>query len=241
MNIWFTSDTHYNYHSLDKYNVTSNLGTKPSTEQMIENWNRVVDKGDTIYHLGDFSEGLRLSEIDEILAKLNGKKHLILGNHDTTVANSREWLSVSPLKDIRIKYLDRKGVTQYQEITLCHYAMKVWRHSGRGSWQLYGHSHGSLPEETSSFQLDVGMDANNMMPISFFQVKRRMEKKSYLPKDYHGYAGVSTIPEHIEEKEKNRAAALSGYNYNYSWGSYQNQKKDFDWEKKWDNIFEERG
>ncbi len=29
-----------------------------------------------------------------------------------------------------------------QPIVLCYYALRVWNRSNRGSWQLYGYSHG---------------------------------------------------------------------------------------------------
>ena len=33
-----------------------------------------------------------------------------------------------------------------QDIVLCHYAMRVWQKSHYGAWMLYGHSHGTLPD-----------------------------------------------------------------------------------------------
>lgn len=47
-------------------------------ECLIDNWNSVVGSNDLVYHLGDvyFGDGKKA------LPKLNGKKHLILGNHD---------------------------------------------------------------------------------------------------------------------------------------------------------------
>lgn len=63
--------------------------------------------------------------------------------------------------------------------------MRTWNKSHYGNWQLYGHSHGSLPEN-DSLSMDVGVDPNNYFPISFEQVSDRMSKKSFIPIDHHG-------------------------------------------------------
>jgi calcineurin-like phosphoesterase family protein len=47
-----------------------------------------------------------------------------------------------------------------QSIVLCHYALRVWNRSNRGSWHLYGHSHGRPPEVRHSLSMDVGVDAH---------------------------------------------------------------------------------
>jgi len=49
---------------------------------MIERWNSVVAKDDKIYHLGDVLMGTSI-EAFKILSRLNGRKVLIKGNHDT--------------------------------------------------------------------------------------------------------------------------------------------------------------
>ena len=49
-------------------------------EVMIDRWNSVVRPNDIIYHLGDFAFGRHNIKIAE---RLNGKKRLIMGNHDT--------------------------------------------------------------------------------------------------------------------------------------------------------------
>ena len=110
--------------------------------------------------------------------------------------------------DLRVKYYAKDNMLYYQRIVLCHYAMTVWKNSGRGSWQLYGHSHGTLPNDPHAFQMDVGVDSLNTFktPISFYQVKKLMEKKSYIPRDYHGVTGASSIPEHMAAKEAQRKA-----------------------------------
>jgi calcineurin-like phosphoesterase family protein len=222
MTIWFTSDTHLSHRNIIQYCNRPDQTVLDMDKRIINNWNKVVRKDDIIYHLGDFSFCNKKNEVEELLRQLNGQKHLIVGNHDRDeTQKAKGWGTVSPLKMIKIKYKDKKGIDRYQDITLCHYAMKVWKNSGRGSWQLYGHSHGTLPDDPNSFQMDVGVDSNNFTPISFQQVKYFMEKKYYLPKDYHGHAGVSTIPEHLEQ---------------ISHSSYFNE----DLQYKWDSYFQEK-
>jgi calcineurin-like phosphoesterase family protein len=46
---------------------------------MIERWNeRPVRNPDIVYHLGDFA----FADQTPYLSRLNGQKHLIIGNHD---------------------------------------------------------------------------------------------------------------------------------------------------------------
>ena len=51
-------------------------------EALIDNWNSVVKPGDKVYHLGDVTFGNKENYIENIHKKLNGKKRLIVGNHD---------------------------------------------------------------------------------------------------------------------------------------------------------------
>jgi len=73
-----------------------------------------------------------------------------------------------------------------QQIILCHYAMRVWDKSHWGIWHLYGHSHGSLPDDPRSLSYDVGVDKNNFTPLLFEEVKEIMSKKTFKPVDHHG-------------------------------------------------------
>ena len=66
---------------------------------------------------------------------------------------------------------------QKKMITLCHYAMRTWRNSCYNSYQLYGHSHGMLPDEPHLLSMDVGVDCHNFYPVSIEQVIQKMETK----------------------------------------------------------------
>ena len=60
------------------------------TEKLIKNWNSVVGKNDIVYVVGDFALCGK-QKIIEIGNRLNGRKRLILGNHDgASVATYRE-------------------------------------------------------------------------------------------------------------------------------------------------------
>jgi len=72
-----------------------------------------------------------------------------------------------------------------QKVVLFHYAMVVWNACHYGSWQLYGHSHGTLTDNPNTRAFDVGVDCNNYRPISFEEVAQRMEKYKHAPVDHH--------------------------------------------------------
>lgn len=78
-NIWVISDTHFGHQNIIRYCDRPFETAKEADDKMIENWNSVVKDGDIVYHLGDvyFGEAGR-----HALSKLNGRKRLILGNHD---------------------------------------------------------------------------------------------------------------------------------------------------------------
>src|ERR1700745_301785 len=61
-----------------------------------------------------------------------------------------------------------------QLIVLCHYALRVWNRSNRGSWHLSGHSHGRLPQVANYLSMDVGADTHDFCPWHFDEIKNRM-------------------------------------------------------------------
>ncbi len=79
--LFFRSDDHF-LHRL----VAESRGFNSSEqhdETLIRNHNSVVRYQDTVWFLGDLH--LRASDLDHVLAmvaRMNGTKHLILGNHD---------------------------------------------------------------------------------------------------------------------------------------------------------------
>ena len=93
--VFFTSDTHFNHKNIIRYCnrpwndgkdvdgqlIVSDDNVKEMNEAIITAWNKVVPPNALVWHLGDFALGDR-SKIPEIVARLNGRINLVLGNHD---------------------------------------------------------------------------------------------------------------------------------------------------------------
>ena len=78
---FFTSDTHFNHANIIRFCNRPFKDVTQMNETLIANWNSVIDKDDTVFHLGDFCLG-GAAEWTQVLNRLNGKIYLIMGNHD---------------------------------------------------------------------------------------------------------------------------------------------------------------
>jgi calcineurin-like phosphoesterase family protein len=180
--IFFTSDTHFYHKNIIKYSNRPFADVYEMNEALIYNWNKTVSKNDTVYHLGDFVYGRMATERDvrKIFNELNGYKCLIVGNHDSKMAFDLSW---GWIKDYHELYVN-KTHSDRQKIILSHYSFRTWNGAGRGSWMLYGHSHGSLPQPPGK-TFDVGVDCQNYTPISYDEVEERMNKVPTFAEDHH--------------------------------------------------------
>lgn len=67
---------------------------------------------------------------------------------------------------------------QKQDVTFSHYALRTWANSVYGSWNLYGYSHGRLPEFDNVLAFDVGVDVWGFVPVPWEAIKYKMSLKS---------------------------------------------------------------
>lgn len=91
MKLFFTSDHHFDHANILKYCERPFVSVEEMNSALIDNWNSVVNPGDQIYHLGDFSLGIKSLNI---VSKLNGRKFLVAGNHD------KLWTHLSPKRRV---------------------------------------------------------------------------------------------------------------------------------------------
>lgn len=83
-NIWVISDTHFNHSNIIKYCNRPFSSPNEMNDILVDKWNANVKEGDKVYHLGDVYMGGGFSReyTDYLLSRLNGRKRLVLGNHD---------------------------------------------------------------------------------------------------------------------------------------------------------------
>ncbi len=182
---WFTSDLHFGHANVIKYSRRPFANVDEMDEGLIAAWNERVAPTDSVHVIGDLSFH-KPGRTAAIVSRLQGSIGLVLGNHDKKLPPEvlSRFAYVKDLHTVKVEDADAPG--GIQRIVLCHYAMRVWDQSHRGAWQLYGHSHGSLPDDPRSRSIDVGVDCHGWHPISYDEVKAIMARKAWKPVDHHG-------------------------------------------------------
>lgn len=171
MKEFWIADTHAGHRNIIKYCNRPFSNVREMDDLMVKNWNSVVGPDDLVWHLGDVAFCCTLDYALNFMKRLNGRKHLILGNHDDLALEMNNvrpgtWQLIDKMFEIK---------TNDQLIVMCHYPMNVWHHAYKGSWQLYGHVHGTNQNHGKS--IDVGVDCWNFTPVSFDQLETAMARK----------------------------------------------------------------
>lgn len=184
----FTSDLHFGHANIIKYCNRPYTGPEDMTLGIEQEWRSKVNAKDRIFILGDLGM-YRGSRMAEIIAGLPGEKHWILGNHDEHLQDKKYLLdlfsSVQYVKEIKSVGTDG----EVHRIFMSHYAHRVWNRSHHGTWHLYGHSHGTLPDDPNALSMDVGVDAHAMRFLTIEDVEKHMARKTFKPIDHHGATG----------------------------------------------------
>ena len=178
-NIFFTSDHHFGHKNIIKFSNRPFSSVEEMDETMIQRWNEKIGPDDEVYHLGDVSFHSP-GNLKKILYRLNGKIYLIKGNHEKPAMACHfrfEWV-----KDyFELVIQDEEFKKGHQKLILFHYAQRVWNAGHYGTYHLYGHSHGNLPDDPKSLSFDVGVDCHNFYPLSYEEVKGIMKQKEWVP------------------------------------------------------------
>lgn len=140
---FFTADLHLGHENVIRHCNRPFKNADVMDDALIENWNRRVSKNDTVYILGDLI--FRTNHLPEdYLYRLNGHKHLIIGNHD------QSWLKKLPSGELlntsvteAFESINHMKVIKQDRlvITLCHYPMMTWQAAGHGGLMIFGHIH----------------------------------------------------------------------------------------------------
>jgi len=176
--IYFTSDCHFNHSKAFCYEPRGFSSAEEMNEAIIRNWNSVVDNDDDVYMLGDFMLGDN-EKGKECIARLNGRIHVILGNHDSA---ARERIYVEELDNIvEVKYatIIKYGKCRFY---LSHYPTMTSNyddaHFNQRLFNLYGHTHQKTNFYNDMFCIyHVGVDSHNCTPVLIDDIINEMREK----------------------------------------------------------------
>lgn len=174
--IYFTADMHFGHKAIIRMQNRPFESVEEMDRVLLQNYNSIVRKEDTVYILGDICHHMSIEDADALIKKLNGKKYLIKGNHDR---NYDPRLFVDILDFLKISI-------DGNHFSLMHYPMLSWPKKGSGGYQLHGHIHARMGYNEANRadgqrRYDVGVDANKFFPVStrqivsFFEAYRRSE------------------------------------------------------------------
>jgi calcineurin-like phosphoesterase family protein len=178
---FFTSDWHFGHVNIlqmcpQRYAF---LGLAPDAtvgdmnEALVKLWNRQVRADDVVYLLGDFCMG-QVEESLKFASRLQGRKYLILGNHDRphpcfskTPEKAAYWTAKYFAAGFESLLLRETAHIEGQEYLLCHFPYsgdhtekvryQEYRPSDEGKRLIHGHVHDAWTFREG--MLNVGIDA----------------------------------------------------------------------------------
>ena len=163
--IFYTADLHLGYAPILQATARPFASVEEMDKALIRNWNEAVRPDDVVYIVGDLSwnEGRAPTRY---LARLNGRKHLIRGNHDTGIADA--WRFFEYCESVTdFLELDDGG----SHVILCHYPIL----HEKGGYMVHGHLHNQRNHayqllRTLPRVLNAGVDVNFYRPVTLAEL-----------------------------------------------------------------------
>lgn len=134
-------------------------------EEIIKRWNSVVRHSDIVYCMGDMVFG---KENMHKLARLNGNKKLIMGNHDC-------YATADYLKYFHKIY----GCLKYNAcVVLSHIPVHPCQLNERYKYNIHGHMHSNYvkigrTDSPDTRYINVSVEHIDLTPISWEQLKEK--------------------------------------------------------------------
>jgi calcineurin-like phosphoesterase family protein len=178
MTKFVTSDIHFNHKNIVIYQPNrGTLDIPTMNENIIRAWNEDVQPEDEVFILGDVAMG-RIELAPALIRRLNGTKHLILGNHDKSLKKLMDQdPEVRGMFGIVEHYHEMMHSVDGKKYSLCmmHFPIAHWAYASNGTMMLHGHLHGHPSGQAGRIK-DVGMDTNHMRVYKLDDVVRELAK-----------------------------------------------------------------
>ena len=178
MNTYIIGCTHFYHTNIIKYCRSNKFeysqnGMEKMNALLVKNWNKIVSDKDTVIHLGDFCFKISITSARDMFNSLNGKKLIVMGNHDGSISRLYDMGFISVLDECVIRY---KG----KRILCTHRPQDTLRPDIDGVF--HAHIHNSSESDRIS--------AGETGPIAPFNVNLSTEVINYKPVDVSAAFGM---------------------------------------------------
>lgn len=162
-NKFFISDTHFFHENIIKYCDRPFKDAEEMNEKLVAAWNEHVMPGDKVYHLGDVGMGKDEKKLGDLLGRLNGKKRLIVGNHDNIK---------SPALHKHFEKIELWKSFPEEGFTITHIPLPLEHLRGKTTVCVHGHLHDKLVRKNG--YINVCVEHTNYAPISMDELREQI-------------------------------------------------------------------
>lgn len=162
--IFVTSDTHFRHKNILKYEAEFRPfeNVEQMNVELINRWNSVVGPMDVVFHLGDF--GFTSKNLTRILlSRMNGRKILLLGNHDREQKIKREkWIELGFSRVFSHPFMmDNRFIFSHEPLA----------EIPAGKINIYGHVHSSKDFKTfETNRYCVCVERHDLKPVEYAKI-----------------------------------------------------------------------
>ena len=156
------ADTHFCDKNIIPFANRPFADVEEMNNAMIEKWNSVVGESDEVYVVGDYMDVSGVGK--NLLGKLNGKKYLIKGNHDTLSNEVYRQMGFAEVYDVPI-ILDGFFILSHEPLYMNETMPYV---------NIFGHVHNNpIYKDCSKQHFCVSVERPHMsyVPIPFAKIK----------------------------------------------------------------------
>lgn len=161
MATYLTSDLHFNHRNIQKTLRPAFASTAEHDEYVIRKYNEIVGEDDKVYILGDLGFS-PVAALDPLVRRLNGRKTLIIGNHDQ--------LNDAKYHAMGIDEVVRHPLYLTDSIVLSHAPLKEAL-DNPFILNVHGHLHGAVLDFPNF--VNVNVDVRGYEPVDLELIKAK--------------------------------------------------------------------
>lgn len=174
MNIWVFSDPHFGHENILRFTRQDGSPLRPGfsdikdhDEKLIQWYNERVQQFDKVYFLGDVS--FKGDVFNRIMPRLQGKKRLILGNHDKF--HMSEY----------IKYFEKiyESWQPLRNVVFTHRPILLGDHDHHGKLTInvHGHTHHNIVKDPR--YINCCVEVTDYKPVHWSEIEKTIKERGF--------------------------------------------------------------